>query len=92
MPRRGKPWFASKSTENTEFFRRGVTWHEHSNIDTIDTYDNDIVEGGPDRKAPGGSMKYQFVYLMYLNVAYSRIASIIMHQHLLHEASWSTYS
>ena len=52
MPRRGKPWFASKPTENTEFFRRGVTWHEHSNIDTIDTFDNDIVEGGPDRKAP----------------------------------------
>ena len=36
------------------------------------------VEGGPDREAPGGSMKYQFVYLQVVSVCWNELDSVCL--------------
>ena len=38
----------------------------------------EYVEGGPDRKAPGGSMKYQFAYLSVVTVCLNELDSVCL--------------
>ena len=40
-------------------------------VDTVTTFK--YVERGPDREGPGGSMKYQFVYLNVFKCSYHNV-------------------